>query len=426
MTVIPEGRGYLDVYLGEILLGEIEDRGLGFVVFDFAEEAIDHFGAGSRVLSVGIPTSYEQVDAWTASYFFGGLLPEGRALDSVAAQFQVDTRDTFGILRLIGRESAGALTIVPQGEGPPEPDRHPPPPLSDAEIAAMVAEIGQAPLGITIEQDEVRLSLAGVQDKLLLVRLPNGELAQPGRGQPSTVIVKWNSNDDWPDLVANEAFCLTVSTVLGVQSADCGVRVVDGQRLLVVDRYDRVLEPNGNVRRLHQEDICQAAVTNPQYKYETRGGPSLRTVAELLDRHSFRPGIDRTELFRLVTVNALLGNCDAHAKNLSLLHAPEGVTLAPAYDIVSTAIYPQHSRVLGMRIGGVERLLDVDSDALLAMADDIGISHRLARSQLDELRLAVFDALDAASERAHEEGWYCDRLDRLDQEVRERAEQIFA
>ncbi len=424
MTVLPEGRGYLDVYLGDVLLGEIEDRGLGFVVFDFAEEAINHFGVGSRVLSVGIPTSYEQVDAWKATYFFGGLLPEGRALDSVAAQFQVDTRDTFRILQLIGRESAGALTIVPQGERPPVPDQAPPPPLTEAELAAMVAEIARVPLGITVEQDEVRLSLAGVQDKLLLVRLPNGELAKPGRGHPSTVIVKPGTNDDFPELVANEAFCLTVAAVLGVLSADCSVRKVEGEPLLVVDRYDRVTEAGGLVRRLHQEDICQAVSVNPQYKYEGAGGPSLRQVAELLDQHSFRPGIDRAELFRLVTVNALLGNCDAHAKNLSLLHTSDGVTLAPAYDIVSTALYPRHSEELGMRLGGVARLGKVDSDTLIAAAADIGISARLARAELGELRLGLGDALDAASQRAHDEGWDCPRLERLDQETRARAERM--
>jgi len=209
-----------------------------------------------------------------------------------------------------------------------------------------------------------------------------------------------------------------------VLAADCSVRSVEGERLLVVDRYDRVPKQGGGVQRLHQEDICQAVAANPQFKYEAAGGPSLQQVAKLLDQHSFRPGIDRAELFRLATVNALLGNCDARAKNLSLLHTSDGVTLAPAYDVVSTAVYARHAEALGMRVGAVRRLSEVNYEALLAVAAEMGISDRLARAELGELRLGLSDALDVASARAHDEGWYCALLERLDEETRARAERM--
>ena len=119
-------RGSLDAYLGEQLLGQLEDRTLGYVAFAFADGAIERYGLGSRVLSVNLPISEEKTDAMTTTPFFRGLLPEGAALDRIAAEFQVDPGDTWRLLGLIGRESAGALTILPAGEQLPSPAAAPP------------------------------------------------------------------------------------------------------------------------------------------------------------------------------------------------------------------------------------------------------------------------------------------------------------
>ena len=414
-------RGRLDVYLGDELLGQLEDRTLGYVAFVFAPEAIARHGFGARLLSVNLPVTQEPTDVMTTTPFFAGLLPEGGAGERLATEFQLGSGDTFGLLAAIGRESAGALTIVPEGETPPAPSRASPEPLSEeAASRRRWQRLALAPLGVTVEDDEVRLSLAGVQDKLPLVQVDGGRLARPGRGQPSTLIAK-PAHTRFPELVANEAFCLAATAELGLPTSSFRVLPVAGEPVLLVERYDRALADDRHVVRLHQEDVCQATGVNPGFKYQANGGPSLADVAALLDEHSSRPGIDRRTLFRLTVVNALLGNCDAHGKNLSLLHTTEGVQLAPAYDIVSTAAYPAHTDRLGMYIGAATRLRHVDRAALEQEAATLRIPHRLSDRLLHEIADALPGALATVEVRAAQEGWQTDMSNEISLQTRERA-----
>ena len=279
------------------------------------------------------------------------------------------------------------------------------------------------PLGVTVDEDEVRLSLAGVQDKLPLVELADGRFAHPVRGQPSTLIAK-PGKEAFEDIVANEAFCLAVATELGLPVAGFRVLQVGGRALLIVERYDRTIDANGRIARLHQEDVCQASGINPAFKYEHAGGPSLASVAALLSDHSFQPGIDRREFFRLAAVNALLGNCDAHGKNLSLLHTEIGVSLAPAYDLVSTEVYV-HTDRLGMRLGATERLRHVDRAALID-ASRATSGDRMGQRILRELEEQLPDALAAAEQRAHAEGWHVARVTQIADQTLARAARMLS
>ena len=412
----PQSRGVLDVYLGDELIGTLEDRTLGYVAFDFAEAAIQRYGPGSRVLSVGVPATWDTVDPLIATPFFAGLLPEGEARRRLSDEFRVGLLDTWGLLRVIGRESAGALVIVPSGEPSPPPAAGSPEPLSEEQLAAQLERLGVTPLGVTIEDD---------QSKLPLVSLDGGGLALPLRGQPSTVIAKPASPDDrFPDLVANEAFCLSVAAALGVPTTSFRVIVVAGRSVLLIERYDRLRDEAGRTVRLHQEDFCQAAGVNPEFKYETGGGPSLERIAALLTEYSLQPGIDRLSLLRLTAADLVLGNCDAHGKNLSLLHTSAGVQLAPAYDIVSTEAYT-HTDELGMRIGGRERLRDVTSEVLLEQAGRIGVGTRLAERVLRELRERLPGALATSRATAEAEGWAAPVIERIAEQTRVRAARLF-
>ena len=138
----------------------------------------------------------------------------------------------------------------------------------------------------------------------------------------------------------------------GLSVAQFVVRPVGGDPALLVTRYDREVGPAG-VRRLHQEDLCQALGLPPGQKYEAEGGPSLLSAVELVRRHSVTVAEDLGKLLDLVAFNHLIGNADAHGKNFSFLYAPEGIRLAPAYDVLSTAVYPHLARRMAMSVGGV-------------------------------------------------------------------------
>lgn len=132
----------------------------------------------------------------------------------------------------------------------------------------------------------------------------------------------------YANTVENEAFCMRVARNLGFDVANVETTMVDERPVLVVERYDRVVGADGSVTRIHQEDFCQAFGLSPERKYEDDGGPTLARIAGVLQDVA-DPGAAETFL-RALTLNVALGNCDAHAKNFSLLHSEAGpLRLAP-------------------------------------------------------------------------------------------------
>ena len=130
--------------------------------------------------------------------------------------------------------------------------------------------------------------------------------------------------------------------------AEARIHQGGGRRFLLVTRYDRQTDAHGNTTRLHQEDFCQALGVAPEMKYQNEGGPDLKACFDLL-RHVTRPSAPQVlRLLDCVAFNVLLGNHDAHAKNFSLLYAPPSYqsspALAPLYDVLSTAVYPDLPR----------------------------------------------------------------------------------
>jgi serine/threonine-protein kinase HipA len=199
--------------------------------------------------------------------------------------------------------------------------------------------------------------------------MPDGRWGRPVDGTPSTHILKPEIRG-YPKTVENEAFCMRVANNLGMDVADVETITVGGRRLIVVSRYDRILAPNGDVERVHQEDFCQATGMPPAQKYEEDGGPSLRKLAGILSETD--PG-SLESLLRATTLNVVIGNGDAHAKNFSLLHDRGGaLCLAPLYDLLSTLVYGDDR--LAMRIDNVHRTNRVTYEHLLEEAATWGLS----------------------------------------------------
>jgi serine/threonine-protein kinase HipA len=240
----------------------------------------------------------------------------------------------------------------------------------------------------------VRISLAGVQEKLLLTRLPDGRWGRPVDGTPSTHILKPEIRD-YPQTVENEAFCMRLAKNLGMDVAGVETIAVGGRQLIVVSRYDRLVTPTGDVERVHQEDFCQATGMLPTQKYEEDGGPSLRKLAGILsesDPDSLEP------LLRAVTLNVVIGNGDAHAKNFSLLHDRNGaLRLAPLYDLLSTLMYADDR--LAMYVDNVHRTNRVTFNRLLNEAATWGLSRIKAEAIVTDL----LARLPAAGEQAARE-----------------------
>jgi serine/threonine-protein kinase HipA len=368
------------------------DNERGRLRLTYTGDALARYELGIPLLSLSLPLTPERYTHGLVRPYLDGLLPEGESRQAVANDFDLLAEDTYGLIRALGRDCAGAVVIQPAGEpAPPKPTTLTAEPLGDAEIADLVANLRSAPLGVG---GRVRLSLAGVQEKLLLTRMPDSRWGRPVDGTPSTHILK-PEIDRFPNTVENEAFCMRLARNLGLEIPTVETTTIGGRRLIVVERYDRVIHPDGSVERIHQEDFCQSIGILPAKKYEEDGGPSLRRIAEILQATATPDSLEK--LLRAVTLNVVIGNGDAHGKNFSLLHDPSGaLRLAPLYDLVSTLVYGDDR--LAMYIDNVHRTNKVTKDRIVNEAARWGMSKRRAAEIVDDLLDRIPDAAEAARE----------------------------
>ncbi len=247
----------------------------------------------------------------------------------------------------------------------------------------LLRELPQRPLAANPEEG-IRLSLAGAQPKLPVI-IDNGEVALPLNAAAATTHIIKPEPSRFPGLVDNEAFCMDLARAVELPAAFTRKRrTVSGLPYLLVDRYDRDMtaEP---IRRLHQEDVCQALGRPSDRKYQAEGGPTVLETVELLRNCSSVPAQDLPTFWRALVFNWLIGNCDAHAKNFSLLYDSSAPTLAPLYDLVSTTVYPELTTRLAMSIDGATQIGDVNTNAWEALAEETGYSARFIRTTTNSM-----------------------------------------
>lgn len=261
--------------------------------------------------------------------------------------------------------------------------------LTDDEIERLVQNLRTAPLGV---DERVRLSLGGVQEKLLLTQLQDGSWGRPVDGTPSTHIIK-PQIARFPGSVENEAFCMRIARHLGLDVAHVDVISIGSRQLLCVTRFDRFVHPDGTVDQLHQEDFCQAFGIPPEHKYQQDGGPSLRRIARSVADVATPESL--VALTRAMVLNALVGNGDAHGKNFSLIHQPSGILkLAPLYDLMCTLQYGDGR--LAMKIDDVHRIGRVTALRLVNEATAWGLRRSDAEGTIGEMLDRSADAISAA------------------------------
>ena len=321
-------------------------------------------------LSATLPLHAGKHDPATSKSFFSNLLPEGDLRSLIARDRKISIDNDFALLKEIGGECAGAISLLPPETGPDQNDTYEE--IPDHVLSKMIASASVTPL--LTQNNELRLSLAGAQNKIpLLYR--NGAFHAPKGNAPSNHILKIASKS-FPDLIENEYVCMKLAEKVGLLVPETFIWRDNGQKAIVIERYDRFLEKDGSLLRLHQEDFCQALGVMPDRKYENEGGPGYKACAEVICKCCSIPAKDKTRLAEWAIFNFLIGNCDAHAKNISLLYNRGQTTLAPFYDLVSTLIYPELSSKMAMHIGGKSQgnyLFPVHWERL---ADDLGLGSK--------------------------------------------------
>ena len=333
-------------------------------------------------LSQSLPLQSEPFDDRATRPFFAGLLPEGDKRRLVAQALHVSRQNDFALLDGIGGECAGAVTLLEAGQTPqPQATGQQVRWLDSAELQRLLADMPKRPM--LAGEAGLRLSLAGAQDKLPVVVMDD-RIGLPLFDTPSSHILK----PEIPGVegsVFNEGFCLALADQLKLSAAKAAIRRVDGQAYLLVERYDRRITPDGQLQRLHQEDFCQALGVPPEHKYQGEGGPDLAQSFDLVRRVTRPSAPHILKLLDAVIFNALIGNHDAHAKNFSLLYTADGAVLAPLYDTLSTAVYPDLVDKMAMKIGGKYRFAEVQARHWEQFATATGLSPAQVRKRVLEI-----------------------------------------
>jgi serine/threonine-protein kinase HipA len=385
---------HLDVWLHGTRVARLSEPSPFRLRLDFTADALDTFGEGSRVLSLSLPlTRRPAVDGKRRAHnivsaFIEGLLPEGNVRRHLATEANVPVTDTIGLLRSVGAECAGAIQFLSDGV---EPSGGHVRPLSHDEVTRLVADLPtyHLPDGTTPQA-----SLAGIQDKVLLVSLPDGSWGWPEAGAPSTHIIKPEPlGSALSYLIQTEDWALHVARHAQIAAAESAIARFDERDAIVVTRYDRTRKGV----RLHQEDFCQALGLDPQAKYEStaefeRYGSRLRRLARAAAARSKDPDAFRTALLEAVTFNVVIGNGDAHSKNYSVLIDRTGsVSLAPLYDAAPVMHLDSRYKGTGHIINGKTNIDGIDVEDLASEGATWGMSTQRART-----------AVEATMERIHE------------------------
>ncbi|KXW59368.1 HipA domain-containing protein [Ferrovum myxofaciens] len=363
----------LDIYDRDIIVGAVRfDPQTDTFTFDYD----DGWLAGKHAYALSPAFPLRGANNQTGSFgnirrFIENLLPEGQALDIVARAERVTKSNIYGLIRAIGRETTGALSFLPEGEMP-GPDNESLREIKETELRERIAERAQVPLAIW--DGKVRLSIAGYQDKLP-VYLADDRMYLANSRFASTHILKPEPvTPDMAGLVVNEHYCMRLAAVLRLEVAHVEIRRLPDP-VLVVERFDRQRTADG-VRRIHIIDTCQALDLPVSFKYERNlgSGRDVRNIREGINferlfsvvQHASNKATIRLALLRWALFQFLIGNSDAHGKNVSFYSRPEGLALAPFYDLVSVVQFPAVDHELAMAFGDE---FDLDAVAPYDVAD---------------------------------------------------------
>lgn len=337
-------------------------------------------------LSLSLPLRETPFDDAATRTWFGNLLPEGDALTAVARRLGRSTGDTFGLLVDLGGECAGAVSLIPpEAEISQQGDYQR---WSDDELLSLASADPPPPL--LAGETGGRLSLAGAQNKVPVYVDDTGWFKCIGTWATTHILKPpIRSAIPLPHTVENEAFCMQLAERLGLVVPQAEIRMIRDQSFYLVERYDRIRR-DGRVVRLHQEDTCQALGIEANLKYEESGGPTLAVIWRLLRNFSAAPAVDARQLLRWISFNFLIGNADAHGKNLSLLYDSDGsVRLAPFYDLLCTDCYSQLDKRMAMRIGGERHPEELRRSHWERLAEELEIRPKVLLNELEGLTRVI-------------------------------------
>ena len=319
-------------------------------------------------------------------WFFDNFLPEGRVRRLIANRDRIAVQDTWAFLMRHGQDMAGALSLHQVDTFTDSPGGLLP--LSPGELQEKIRDTHERHLPLMAAWDGMRMSLAGAQEKLGLLIRDDGSMFLPTGNSASTHIVKpENISPDFPFCPANEFFCMKLARELKLPVPEVTLLHLP-EPVYAITRYDRV-EISGSIRRLHQIDLCQAMGAPPSLKYESDGGLGLGDLLPALATPMIeRPIMAINAALQWVVFNYLIGNLDAHAKNIAFMVSGQKMRLAPFYDLLCVEAYLP-GQPMSMAIAGENKPGWIEWMQWDALAKEAGVAPRYLRTLLNAMQSAL-------------------------------------
>ena len=371
----------LHVWMNGLHVGVWSTLRTGTPVFRYDETWVR--AEEGRALSLSLPFSADlELRGNAVTNYFDNLLPDSAAIRRrLRSRFRARSAEAFDLLTAIGRDCVGAVQLLPPGEDPVGWNTVDAEPLDEARVERILASVtSDAPLGQRDEDAELRLSIAGAQEKTALLRMGR-RWYLPHGATPTTHILKLplglvgNMRADMSTSIENEWLCSRILRALGLPVAEAEMARFGDTKALVVTRFDRrwvgiehgaeqkarFRPPQGAwIARLPQEDFCQALGVGPDRKYQSDGGPSIQDCLAVLS-NSEHAQEDQSDFVLTQFAFWLIAATDGHAKNFSIQHRRGGsFSLAPLYDVLSA--WPIAKLAMGVKAGNMHyRLRDIQA-----------------------------------------------------------------
>ena len=352
------------------------------------------------------------------SNYFDNLLPDSGVIRRrIAQHFRTEGTEPHQLLAAVGRDCVGAIQLLPSDDVPEDLFSITGNVLSDPEIAAILRNTtSDRPLGQRADAMDLRLSIAGAQEKSALLKW-KGNWYRPSGSTPTTHIFKLPMGlvgamqADMRISVENEWLCSRIVHAFGLPIAHCEIATFEDQKSLIVDRFDRRYAEDASwIVRLPQEDFCQGTGTSPVQKYQADGGPGISKIMEIL-LSSENAQQDRFHFFKTQIVFWMLAATEGHAKNFSIFHLPGSRFMAtPLYDVLSAhpilgiganKLAAQRAK-LAMAIRGSENhyhLQLIQRRHWLRHAQLAGLGAPAAERMIDELIAITRDVVDCVADQ---------------------------
>ena len=410
-----EGGHALTVWIGDRVAGQLlhfpSTNRFAFAYADAWREAAGAFALGPQLPLKAVVDESPDLHSAIVRQFFENLLPEGDALDHAAQAHGVSKSNLLGLINALGRETAGAIRLTAGADGgqqAQEPDQ-----LREVTREELSERIrARARLPFSVWDQQVRLSIAGYQDKIAVYEHDGRLFLVNGGPKASTVIVKpVPTRPGLASLPSNEFMCMQLASASGLPVAGTRLEHVP-EPVLFVHRFDRQETPD-RVERLHLIDGCQLLGLSVGMKYERpygdgpdvraiRDGASLRLLFDVINRYGLQPAADRLALLRWAIFQILIGNTDAHGKNLSFFVQASGVRLAPAYDMVCIPALKdaQLSTTLAMAVGDAFTEAEIKPFDWAQLGSEAGLRPAAMAKQMTSMIDRVTAALPVACDVA--------------------------